>query len=297
MTTTTAKPKISTELLARACRRADVDALVGAITIDNIGRPMLAIMFRTHAYRADFFRALRDLDADAATALPLGSFAGQVTGAQTILHADYAAFAERRCMLLYCPHVDADFGDGVKAVLLTAEGLIYTDTSVTPWKANGWPTSRLAPSPRVIEEPKPIVCPAGLVPRVTQILDDMRDRIKHRAPGCHNVYADLWQAAGVEFGDSPNPRVRERGVQVLPGLHDDRAAFLAGSPALSVAYAALEVAAAEHVVSRRLEDEIGEDSSVLEALFADYDADELEQLADRGALIGVIDHAKAMVLA
>jgi hypothetical protein len=139
--------------------------------------------------------------------------------------------------------------------------------------------------------------------RARQALDGMRERVQQRDPeGCHNVMADLWQGYGIAFGESNDPRVRERGIRILPGLHDDRFRFLAERPALNVAYEALEdearVVTAElltddqgHVDSGRLRPE----PSLLEALFADFDEGSADPLADEGDLLDIIGRAKAVL--
>lgn len=276
MSTTSPRAVIDGDLLMDACRRADItDALFGDITID--GRGCLCVMFPTGADHDAFFDALHELDADAATALERGSFAGQAHGKLTVLKPEFASLGGPRRMLTYCPHVEV-----TSEVLSWGRGATF----------GVWPNAL----PAGIAALPPVNCAPEHAALARDILDAMRARVEERdAEGCHNVYADLWQAAGIGFGASPDPCVRERGVQILPGLHDDRAAFLNMLPVLKAAYAALEVAAVEHAAGRGIEAAIPEDSSVLEGLFSDFDAGEPEPLADRGALLGVIDHAKALL--
>lgn len=274
----TTRTVIDSDLLFDACRRADInDALMGDITTD--ARGCLCVLFPTRSDHDEFFEALAELDADAAAALKRDSFAGQAHGKQTMLKPQFASLGGKRRVLTYCPSVAAP-----------------TPDDVVSWGRGGaigvWP-DELAPG---IAEPPPVNCAPEHAAPALDILTAMRARIEQReADGCHNVYADLWQAAGIEFGDSPDPRVRERGIRVLPGLHDDRAEFLDARPVLKAAYAALEVAAAEHAAGRGIEGEIPQDSSLLEGLFSDFDGGEAEPLAGRAALLGVIDHAKTLI--
>lgn len=298
MTITTDRPTITSDLLAKACDRADVSVLAGDITTD--GR-CLCLMFRGDPAPERFFAALREIDADAATALKLGGFPGQATGKLTILKAEFAEFAERRCVLLYCPHVALEPYEGATTVMIDDRGGLYYGSALA---ALGW----LGDAPAPPEQPEPLTeldvralqallaeDDPGVPAAAQQALDRMHERVEltiqgKAEEGCRNVYGDLWQAAGVEF----TPEANEHGVHVLPGLHDDRAEFLAAHPALKVAYSALEAVAAELMEANDLtvSDLPGGEASLLEALFANIGEPDEFGLID---LSQSIDCAKAMI--
>jgi hypothetical protein len=296
--TTTTKPQIASSTLAEAAAKAGVAVLAGDITTD--GR-CLCLMFRASAAHDAFFRALEGIDGAVAGALKLGGFPGQATGKLTILKPEFAAFAERRCVLIYCPSVELKPHEGATTIMLDDRGGLYYG----PVGAMGWLGDPPAPTEQKPEAPTELDVRAlqallaegdpGVPAAAQQALDRMHERVERiiqgkADEGCHNVYGDLWQAAGIEFTAEPN----EHGVHVLPGLHDDRAAFLAEHPALKVAYNALEAVAAELMDANDLtiDDLPGGEASLLEALFANIGEPDEFGLID---LSQSVDCAKAMI--
>lgn len=281
MTITTTN--IDSATLATACERAGVQLLVGDLAIDSGDCPCL--LFASRASHDAFFAVLRDIDASVEPGLLTGSFAGQAYGRLTILKPEYGEHGGRRVVFLYCPLADVAMPADVTALRITPEG-----AHPIGWTAAG---RARALQDVLAREDK------WLSERVQRALDGMRRQAEENDPdGCNNVYADLWQAAGIEFGPSPDPRVRERGVMVLPGLHDDRPAFLDAHPVLKVAYEALEAAARELMdsVGYTTDDLPEGEPSLLEGLCADLGDEDPAGLGfGFDDLLDIIDRAKAIL--
>lgn len=288
---------IDGELLSQAAQQAKVPALAGDLATDSRG--ILCLLFRSRGDHDQFFTALRALHPNAATTLKASSFDGQATGKQTILKPQYAPFAEARCLLIYCPSATLKPRDDGDVILFDDRGGMYTGPVHL---FDGWLVSNVVD----VDPPKPptqadvralfVDASPAVRDRARQAIAGACRRFEQRDPdACNNVYADLWEGYGIEFAASPDPSVRERGVQILPGLHDDRPGFLERHPALKLAYTALEASTGEFMQSwgPELED-LPEDSSLLEALVTYIEGGDHDE-ADTTDLLVVFDCAEAML--